>query len=128
MDQILPFFKKDLCASTGGFRPFDPGIIILYEELSDLLLSFCFPCRSHAEQQLPCTPQCASLAERFYILGKNTFLIYKKIAPKKGRDKSRYHPVSCYLNNRHSDCVTCRDVVFYFIFKNAAHVGNSFPA
>ena len=68
------------------------------------------------------------LAERFYILGKNTFLIYKKIAPKKGRDKSRYHPVSCYLNNRHSDCVTCRDVVFYFIFKNAAHVGNSFPA
>ena len=68
------------------------------------------------------------LAERFYILVKNTFLIYKKIAPKKGRDKSRYHPVSCYLNNRHSDCVTCRDVVFYFIFKNAAHVGNSFPA
>ena len=60
-----------LCASTGGFRPFDPGIIILYEELSDLLLSFCFPCRSHAEQQLHCTPQCASLAERFYILGKN---------------------------------------------------------
>ena len=27
LDQILPFFKKDLCASTGGFRPFDPGII-----------------------------------------------------------------------------------------------------
>ena len=49
-----------LCASTGGFRPFDPGIIILYEELSDLLLSFCFPCRFHAEQQLHCTPPCVS--------------------------------------------------------------------
>ena len=38
-DQILPFFKKDLCASTGGFRPFDPGIIKLFSIL--LRVGYC---------------------------------------------------------------------------------------
>ena len=33
LDQILPLFKKDLCASTGGFRPFDLGIIKLFSIL-----------------------------------------------------------------------------------------------
>ena len=28
-----PVFKKDLCASTGGFRPFDLGIIKLFSIL-----------------------------------------------------------------------------------------------
>lgn len=39
LDQILPFFKKDLCASTGGFRPFDPGIIKLFSIL--LRVGYC---------------------------------------------------------------------------------------
>ena len=69
-----------------------------------------------------------ALAERFYILGKNTFLIYKKTSSQKGRglNHSRYHPDSCKLFYRHSClCNVQLTASPTLIFKNAAHVGNS---